>query len=112
MSGLRDEIIEAEKARTDLLKWKLIIVSGLGGAGLGFTGQSSVPGALYVLLLIPAVCLYVDLMCRHLTLRIMVVGTSCDSKGGTRKGITSGLSPRPGKSREKAQRLRPGGLGP
>jgi hypothetical protein len=60
MSALREEIIEAEKARTDLLKWKLIIVSGLGAAGLGFTGQSNVPGAPFVLLLIPGVCLYVD----------------------------------------------------
>jgi len=40
MSALRDEIIEAEKARSDFLKWKLIIVSGLGGAGLGFTGKT------------------------------------------------------------------------
>ena len=86
MPALRDEIIEAEKARSDLLKWKLIIVSGLGGAGLGFTGKNSVPGVLYVLLLIPAVCLYVDLMCRHLTLRMMVVGTFLRLKGRDEEG--------------------------
>jgi len=75
MSALRDEIIEAEKGRADLLKWKLIIVSALGAAALGFTGQRDVHGAPFLLLLIPAVCLYVDLMCRHLSLRIIVIGT-------------------------------------
>ena len=48
MSNLRAEIIESQKVRSELLKWKLLIVSALGAAGLGFTPthgkrDSSVP---------------------------------------------------------------------
>ena len=32
---LRDEIIESQKARTELMKWKLILVAAIGGASLG-----------------------------------------------------------------------------
>lgn len=32
---LRDEIIESQKARTDLMKWKLILVAAIGAAGFG-----------------------------------------------------------------------------
>lgn len=74
MSELRQEIIESEKARSEYLKWKLIIVSSLGGAGLGLTGHEKISGAYFVLALIPLVCIYVDLLCRHLSLRMMVIG--------------------------------------
>lgn len=74
MAGLRDEIIESQKVRSELLKWKLIIVSALGGVGLGFTEKGGVRGAYLVLLLLPLVCFYVDLLCRHISLRILVIG--------------------------------------
>jgi hypothetical protein len=74
MSGLRDEIIESQKARSELLKWKLLIVSALGAAGLGFTEHGGARGAYLVLLLIPLVCSYVDFQSRHHTLRILVIG--------------------------------------
>jgi hypothetical protein len=32
---LRAEILEVERARSDLLKWKLVLVAGLGAFGLG-----------------------------------------------------------------------------
>lgn len=38
---LRDEIIESQKARTDLMKWKLILVAAIGAAGFGI--GSNVP---------------------------------------------------------------------
>jgi hypothetical protein len=53
---LRDEIIESQKAKTDLLKWKLILVAGIGAAVLGFgsSSQSQMhkPGLLLALILL------------------------------------------------------------
>jgi len=39
METLRSEIIESQKARNDLMKWKLLLVSGLGAAGLDRTAD-------------------------------------------------------------------------
>lgn len=74
---LRDEIVESQKARCDLLKWKLALVAGLGAVGLGLGDYApKEPGYShhYVLCLIPLVCVYVDLLAKHMTLRIMVIG--------------------------------------
>ena len=74
---LRDEIVESQKARCDLLKWKLALVAGLGTVGLGLGDYApKEPGYShhYVLCLIPLVCVYVDLLAKHMTLRIMVIG--------------------------------------
>lgn len=73
MSNLRTEIINAQQVRSDLLKWKLLLVAGLGGASLGFSGNQ-VSGAELALCVIPFVCVYVDLLCRHLNLRNMIIG--------------------------------------
>lgn len=72
MDILREEIIESEKMRADLIKWKLILVAGLGAAGLGLSGKSCDDMTL-LLCLIPFVCVYVDLVARHLKLRIHVI---------------------------------------
>lgn len=71
MEQLRSEILEAHNARSDLLKWKLVLVAGLGTIGLGLTQEIGHP---IVLIGIPLVCAYVDLLTRHLTLRIHVIG--------------------------------------
>jgi hypothetical protein len=76
-SSLRTEIVESEKARIDLLKYKLVAIAALGAAGLGL-GSGSDPShagghPLYVLCIIPLACLYVDLLCWHNTLRILVI---------------------------------------
>jgi len=72
MEELRAEILEAERSRSDLLKWKLVLVAGLGAIGIGVNPDSGrVP---LVLIGIPLVCAYVDLLCRHLTLRVHVIG--------------------------------------
>ena len=70
MEQLRSEILEAHNARSDLLKWKLVLVAGLGTIGLGLTQEIAHP---IVLIGIPLVCAYVDLLTRHLTLRIHVI---------------------------------------
>jgi len=74
----KTEIIEAEKSRTDLLKWKLIIVATLGAVGLGIDPEdsgstSAVMSPILALSLIPLAATYVDLLCKHLQLRILVV---------------------------------------
>jgi hypothetical protein len=72
MSVFRNEIVETAKARGELLKWKLIGVSALGASGLGLAVPNG--GRAYlVLALIPLVCFYVDLVCQHYALRILVI---------------------------------------
>jgi hypothetical protein len=74
MDTLREEIIQAQTARSDLLKWKLVLVGGVGAAGLGFAGAEGPAKADLVLAVIPPACVYVDLLCRHLSLRMLVIG--------------------------------------
>ncbi|MEH2272709.1 MAG: hypothetical protein V7K68_30520 [Nostoc sp.] len=77
MEAFKNEIIEAEKGRTDLLKWKLILVAALGAIGLGISNPSSTSKPMLslhlALCLIPLVCVYVDLLCKHLQMRILVI---------------------------------------
>jgi hypothetical protein len=63
---------------SDLLKWKLVLVAAIGTVGLGLT-ESEV-GHPIVLIGIPLICAYVDLLCRHLTLRIHVIGNFIRSR--------------------------------
>jgi hypothetical protein len=75
LQTLRDEILQTEQIRSDLLKWKLVLAGALGATGLGFAGaRGSVTDADLILCAIPPVCLYVDLLSRHLSLRILVIG--------------------------------------
>ncbi len=74
--NLRDEIIESQKARADLFKWKIILVAAIGAAGLGVGAPKAEVASKveYVLCLIPLVCVYTDVLCAHLNLRIRVIG--------------------------------------
>lgn len=81
VNALRTEIVESQKARIDLLKYKLIAVAGLGSFALGSLGTKGLPAndgglenpILLILTLIPLVCIYVDLVCQHNTMRILVI---------------------------------------
>lgn len=75
INKLRDEIIEAEKSRVDLLKWKFISIAALGSIalGVGVKNPSEIISQEATLCLIPLVCVYVDLLCKHLNLRILVI---------------------------------------
>jgi hypothetical protein len=66
--------LQAQSARSDLLKWKLGLVGVIGGIGLGLAGSRSSAHADLVLCVIPLVCAYVDLLARHLSLRMLVIG--------------------------------------
>jgi hypothetical protein len=77
IEAFKNEIVEASKGRTDLLKWKLILVAALGAIGLGISNPSSTAKPMLslhlALCLIPLVCVYVDLLCKHLQMRILVI---------------------------------------
>ena len=75
-SNLREEIVASEKSRLSLLKYKLVATATLGGVGLGVGPENLKIAAfnpIHILCLIPFVCLYVDLLCWHNTLRILVI---------------------------------------
>jgi hypothetical protein len=72
---LRDEIIETEKSRSDLIKWKIILIAAIGAAalGVGVELKPDVRAPVALLALVPFVCLYVDAACFHLDLRILAI---------------------------------------
>jgi hypothetical protein len=73
MDTVRQELLQAQKVRSDLLKWKLLIVAGIGGAALGFSGNG--PGKSYLALaVLPLCCAYVDILCWNLFRRIKSIG--------------------------------------
>lgn len=86
ISFLREEILESEKVRTDLMKYKLFAVAVLGAVGAGI-GQFSIVDAKsyfepkFVLLLLPFLCVYIDLLCWHNSLRILVIGNFLHAHG-------------------------------
>lgn len=69
MQTLREEILQAQRTRSDLLKWKLGLVGVIRSVGLGLAGSRVPTHAELVLCAIPFGCVYVDLLCRHLWLR-------------------------------------------
>jgi phosphorylase kinase alpha/beta subunit len=79
-SKLPEEIFGAHEARADFLKWKLVLVAALGAAGLGI-GDKFEQGRL-LLALIPLVCIYADLLCTNLKVRVIVIGSFYSSFRG------------------------------
>jgi hypothetical protein len=75
VESLREEILQSETVRSDLLKWKLALAGALGAAGLGFAGSDDLRHADLVFCAIPPVCVYVDLLSLHLNLKMLVIGT-------------------------------------
>lgn len=61
----RQEIIEIQKSRADLMKWKLILVGGFAAFGL-----EKFPA---ILALIPFVCVYVDALCYQQSIKVFVI---------------------------------------
>jgi hypothetical protein len=74
MDTLRQETLQSQQTRSDLLKAKLAFVGVIGSVGLGLAGSQVSAHADLVLCAVPLVCVYVDLLCRHLSLRILVIG--------------------------------------
>ncbi|MEC5400118.1 hypothetical protein [Uliginosibacterium sp. H1] len=63
---IQDAILKGVELRTDLLKWKLIAVGGIGSFGVGGGSNTHAP---WVLVLVPLICAYVDLIYRNSCLR-------------------------------------------
>lgn len=77
VAKLRDEILESQKARAELTKWKVILIAAIGGAAIGLGGKEGLGGASgmpILFSLLPPACLYVDLLCMHNDIRMMVIG--------------------------------------
>jgi len=83
MDRLREEILNSQAVRSDLLKYKLVIAGALGAAGLGLAGANAAGHSDLVLCAVPLACLYVDLLCRHLSLRILVIGMFFRAQAGS-----------------------------
>jgi hypothetical protein len=75
MNTLREEIIHAHETRSELLKWKLAIVGAIGAVGLGLAGAQTSKHADLVLAAAPLVCIYVDLLCMNLNIRMLVIAS-------------------------------------
>ena len=73
MEPLRAEVMQAQATRSDLLRWKLIAIGAIGSVGLGLAGARPRTHADLVLCALPPVCLYVDLLCLNLNLRMILI---------------------------------------
>jgi hypothetical protein len=71
---LREEIMQSQIAQNSLTKWKLGMIAAIGAAGLGALNQGEAPRELVVLwALIPFVCLYTDIVCYHVGVRVVAI---------------------------------------
>lgn len=67
-----NEIIESQKVRSDLLKWKIIAIAALSTVGFGIS--TNFEKAELALCTIPFVMAYIDALCLHIVLRIKAIG--------------------------------------
>jgi hypothetical protein len=77
---LPEEILESQKMRSELLRWKLILCAALGAAGFGLSSGSS-SSHIALLALIPLACVYVDLLCTNINLRMILIGRHFSANG-------------------------------
>jgi len=68
--SLRNEILASEQIRNDWLKYKLFASAVLGGVAFGVSSEVSIRP---IVLLVPFVCLYADIICLHNQIRIDVI---------------------------------------
>lgn len=64
---IQEAILKGVELRTDLLKWKMIAVGAIGSVGLGAKDVSS--NSFWVLVLVPLLCVYVDIIYRNSCMR-------------------------------------------
>jgi len=92
---LRTEIVECLKARIDLLKYKLLIIAILGSIGLGLSDkinkENAVIAPIHLLCIIPFACIFVDSLCMHNNLRILVIAKFLQTKGNLYECFVSDL---------------------
>jgi hypothetical protein len=71
--SLKKELLQAQNERGKLMKWKILLISGIGSAALGFSASPALPYAELALCVIPFACAYVDLLCRNLSVRTKLI---------------------------------------
>src|SRR5215468_7511337 len=72
VGALRSEIVESQKSRIDLFKWKILLIAALGAVAFGI-GKDNATGIPVLLGFIPLLCAYVDILFVHNDLRILVI---------------------------------------
>ena len=85
MESIIQEVHESQKVRSDLYKWKIILVSAIGATALGFNKEFQKSEAHFLLCFIPFVCLYIDILCYHISIRIKVIGIYLSADENTLK---------------------------
>ena len=83
MKELRQELMDAQRTRFQLIQWKLLIVSALGATGLGLTGATNLPNAALVLCCIPFACVYADALIYHQGIISHVIGEFLRTHGNS-----------------------------
>jgi hypothetical protein len=80
--ALRHEIIEAERAGSDFLKWKLIAAATVASIGVGFwnSARPMAADAKLLICLVPLICAYVDMVSLDLAVRITVIASFLRTK--------------------------------
>lgn len=74
-SLLKQEINQTHQTIYDIAKWKLILVSSIAGLSLGLTVDNQTKEFHLLLLIVPLVCAYSDLVYYQNLLRIFVLAT-------------------------------------
>ena len=74
-SGLYTQLQSAQESRAQLMRWKLVVIAGIGAPALGFTGIKANVSSHLALAVIQLACLYIDVMCRELSIRSKRVST-------------------------------------
>ncbi len=72
---LKQEINQTHQTCHDIVKWKLILVSSISAVSFGLTGEKVPRDFHLLLLLLPLVCAYSDLLYYQNLLRIFVLAT-------------------------------------
>jgi len=83
VSKLRDEVIGFQKAKAELLRWKLVAIGTASAAGLGlseFKGLGERP--IILLSLVPLLAAYCDVVSRDYDIRIALIGRFLRVAGG------------------------------
>jgi len=82
--SLRTEIIEAQKQGADMQRWKIIGSATIAALVLGLGGEKADSATtevhFYVLCAIPPLCLFADMICAQIAIRIDVIAGYLRSK--------------------------------
>ncbi len=74
MQALRDELLETQKARTSLTRWKIVIIAATGAAAFKIGGLEFEFDNRVLLVLLPVMCVYVDGLIFHYAWRVKEIG--------------------------------------